>query len=109
MLKIFRNSNKIKKEEYIESLILNNCFNRQDAKEVVEIIIKEEKIEVGKGEYDFSRMYDYHGARWSEEEVVEYINDDYRGEDEKKVTVDDIMKWENFYRLKSGLIISWKY
>jgi hypothetical protein len=90
--------------KYYENLINNNCFNEQDAKEVADIIIKEENVTEPEN-YDFSRAYDDKGARWNEEEVVNYVN----MESDEKLSLEDIMKWPNFYRLTSGLIVSWNY
>lgn len=90
------------KEKLINE-IMTQCFNKEDATEIVDIILKLE----GENIKDIVSMWEDCGARWDDEEVVEYVN---MGEaEEDKLSLNEIMAWDNFFRLKSGLIISWKY
>ena len=89
-------SKEIMANELIESL----AFNCGDAKELVDIILSKEK-EV----YDIVNLYSIKGARWEEKELVDYVNEGWN----EKVTLDEVLNMSCFYRLTSGLIVSWDY
>ncbi len=80
-------------EQYIDLVKINN-FSEQDAKELAEIILREE------GQFvDMSNEYDVKGMRWTEQELLDY----------GFPSVEAAMNLDCFHRLKSGLIVSWKY
>jgi hypothetical protein len=62
-----------------------------------------------KNTFDFVSAYSMFGARWNDEELYSYINGGY-GEG-KHTTVEEIFKKlpDVFFRLSTGLIISYKY
>ena len=91
----------LKKEQLINELVVNSAFKQEDAEEIVDIILKNE----GENVSDITNLWLSMGARWDEEEVVEYVNED----SETQYSLNDILSWDCFYRLKSGLIISWRY
>lgn len=88
------------KEEMAKELSLNCCFKIGDAIEIIEEVIKRETTIT-----DIVTMYESYGARWDDAELVEYVNDDTN----EKYSIDEIMSWGCFFRLTSGMIISWKY
>lgn len=92
--------------KHYESLVINNCFSEQDAKEVIDIIVQHEKV-TDLENFDFSKAYDERGARWDDDELLEYVNEEYPKDEQ--VTIEDIFQHDIFHRLSSGLIISWNY
>ena len=94
--------------EHIEK-IKNYCiFSEQDAKEVFELIIKNERV-TDVDSFDFVRAYEDFGARWDDKELYEYYNEGWNKDE--YITVEELLGDSSpiFTRLTSGLIISWKY
>lgn len=91
-------------KKYYQGLIDGHNFNEQDAKEITDIIIKEEGVE-NTDSYNFSESYTLHGARWDREEIVQYMNAGL----EDKLDIEDILNFDYVYELTSGLIITWRY
>lgn len=91
----------LNKEKMISELIESLAFNYGDAKELVDIILNEEK-EVN----DIVSLYSIKGARREEKELVDYINEGR----EEELTLEEVFANNKcFYRLTSGLIVSWDY
>lgn len=88
------------KEKMIIELMENLAFKYEDSKELVNIILNNEK-EVK----DIVNLYCMKGARWTESEIISYIN---AGWDEK-MTIEEVLEMDCFYKLSSGLIVSWDY
>ena len=85
----------------VNDLLHNWNYNTQDAYEVADFIIKqEEKQNAEDGNYDYAQF----GARWCDDELIEYVVDGGDAYD-----IDTILSWDNFTRLESGLIVSWRY
>ena len=95
------------KLKVVNHLIIDSNFNTKDAYEVADFIIKQEENQhEGNKSYDFCMF----GARWCDNEVVNYINGDCELSDDELVTdIETILSWDNFTRLESGLIVSWRY
>ena len=91
----------LKKESMINELMEGLAFNYEDAKELVDIILNKEK-DIN----DIVTLYSIKGCRWEEEDLINFIEMSTG----KFLPIEKILNnMDCFYRLKSGLIVSWDF
>lgn len=89
----------------IVNYLMNNCiFKEQDAKEIIDIItIKENVKDINN--FDYVKAYEYYGARWEEQELLNNYNEDA----ENEISLEELLKKDFVHVLSSGQIITWNY
>ena len=89
----------------IINYLMNTCiFDEQDAKEIIDIITIKENVKDVEN-FDFVKAYEYYGARWEKQELLDNYNED----SEKEISLDEVLKKNFVHILSSGQIITWNY
>ena len=80
-------------------------FTIADAVDIIEFITIEEEV-INMVTFDYIRAYEYKGARWSREELLEDANScaEY-----VSYTIDEVLNWDCVKELPSGLLLTWNY
>lgn len=85
----------------IRELMEEFTFNREESEELLNIIFSKEEVVA-----DIVDLYYKKGCSWSEEGLINFIKMSTNGD----FTIEEILNnMDCFYRLKSGVIISWDF